>query len=66
MGESLKLTMESQPQNPEFRNNPENFKMSKHIRVLVLITLPGKKDSKEPAQMCRRARVFIIAHKVWM
>ena len=34
--------MESQPQNPGFRNNPENFQQCSCIRaVKVLARLPG-------------------------
>ena len=29
-----RLSMESRPQNPEFRNNPENFHLCNYIRYL--------------------------------
>ena len=44
--------MESQPQNPEFRNNPENFHAC--IRFGYLIALSISKGSYEPALMRRR------------
>ena len=49
--------MESQPQNPEFRNNPENFHPCRRNRVSLWkwsIFIPQKADTmkKETQQHC--------------
>ena len=35
----LRLSMESQPQNPEFSNNPENFHPCMHFKTFLLYSI---------------------------
>ena len=51
--------MESQPQNPEFRNNPENF------HPCILTNLLGKLFSKKKqAKLPRRMELSLI-ERIW-
>ena len=46
--------MESQPQNPEFRNNPENFHpYTSRQRVNPDLIVPGGKYQKSLGKQCR-------------
>ena len=50
--------MESQPQNPEFRNNPENFHLCVHKNYTYTSMSKPVHDS-EPAQT-----LSLISHKI--
>ena len=43
--------MESQPQNPEFRNNPENFHPCKLFRLTFSISICVEKTKKALARL---------------
>ena len=71
--------MESQPQNPEFRINPENFHPCNENQhniinnnqptheILVLITCRSIQCSGKSVHLRRLTRVFAVClHKVWM
>ena len=64
--------MESQPQNPEFRNIPETFHPLECVyelahAILVCISLSSKEGSGEPVPMHRLTRAFpACKHNVWM
>ena len=46
--------MESQPQNPEFRKNPENVHPCAHIKTND-INIPTKNNNMPPSPLLRRA-----------